>query len=93
MENNHRCRDGMERLEEKIDGLDYRIDLKLDKIETILESQHESLQLHMKRTTQIEQELLPIKAQQNQLIGAIKVISLLGVIASVGSFLLKIFLK
>ena len=89
----NRCRDGMDRLESKIDGLDYRVDLKLEKIEVILEAQHESLKEHMHRTSLLEKEILPIKAFQNQLIGIGKFIGVVGILSSLVATFLKIFGK
>jgi len=93
MDSNHRCGDKFDRLEEKIEGLDYRMDLKMEKIETILTSQHESLSEHMRRTSLLEQEILPIKAFQNQLIGIGKFLGAVGILSSMIATILKVFGK
>jgi hypothetical protein len=61
-----------------------RIEDKIDKIvehtaymDVTLAKQHVSLDEHIKRTTQIEAELLPIKAHVNKVKGAIALLTFL----------------
>lgn len=67
-----------------------RIELKLDdsndhlaKIDVILEGQHISLKEHIRRTTLIEQQLVPISKHVNMVKGGLALIGALGVIASI----------
>jgi len=66
-------------LEVKLD----KLDSKLDDIVVLQAKQQVILDDHIARTAQIEDALLPLKAQQNQIIGAGKLIGLLGTITAI----------
>lgn len=76
-----------DKLEEKLDKLDNR----LDGVHVTLVKQHSSLAEHMRRTELLENALIPVKEQQAQIIGAGKLVAMLGVIASIVSLIYKIF--
>lgn len=75
------------RLEEKLD----KLDSKLDEIVVVQTKQQVILEDHIARTYQVEEALKPLKAQQNQLLGAVKLISFLGILASIAAAVYKIF--
>ncbi len=67
-----------------------RIELKLDdsndhlaKIDVILEGQHITLREHIKRTKQIEDQLIPINKHVNMVKGGLAVLGFLAVILEV----------
>lgn len=63
-----------------IEKLD-RIDSRLDNIEIVLTGQAKDIQYHIKRTDMLEAELKPISKSWVQLMGIVKFIASLAVIA------------
>ncbi len=73
--------------EDQLDKIENKIDLigsRLSSIDITLASQHVSLKDHIRRTTQLEVALAPIKSHVDKVQGAVV---LLGVIATVLSVL------
>jgi hypothetical protein len=78
-----------EKLEQKIDKLDER----LDQIQVILAKQHESIEHHIKRTDLLESEVKPIKILVYQIMGVAKFLALLATISALATSYLKWFAK
>lgn len=60
-----------------------RIEDKIDQVIVEQAAQHVTLQEHTKRSTMLEEEMKPIRRHVAQVQGAIKLLSLLGVIAGI----------
>lgn len=71
--------DRSDRLEEKIDKV---ID-KISSIDTTLATQSIILAEHVKRSTQLENRVEPIERHVNMVNGALKLIGLIGIVASI----------
>lgn len=83
----------LDKLDEKLDKLDQR----MDDITVIQAKQEVSLAHHIKRTDQNEELIKEIKkleegdqAFKNKLLGAGKLVALLGVLAGIAKFLLEL---
>lgn len=73
-------------MEKRLDKIEAKVDNIVESIGTInttLSAQHVSLQEHMRRTTLIENQLMPIKTQSDMMKGAIKLLVLIGVIVAI----------
>lgn len=81
--------DRFDKLEAKLD----KLDAKLDDIVVVQSKQHVILDDHIARTKQIEDELVPLKAQQNQIIGAGKLIAIISTLLLIATSILKFFNK
>jgi hypothetical protein len=66
-------------IDNKIDKLDSRV----DGIDITLATQQLSLNEHMKRSLHLEEEFKPIRAQQLQLTGGLKLIAILATLLSI----------
>ncbi len=73
----------MEKRLDKIEGKVDSIAASVASINTTLSAQHVSLTEHIRRTTIIENQLLPIKSQSDMIKGAIKLIVLAGIIVGI----------
>jgi len=71
--------DLLDRIDEKLD----RINDKLEKIVAVQASQQAILDEHIRRTEQLENALSPMKAQQNQIMGGVKLIGIIGTITTI----------
>lgn len=71
--------DQLSRIEAKLDGLDRR----LDKVDVRLAKYNAELEFHVARTTQLEDELLPIVKHVEQVRGAGKFLALIASIAGI----------
>ncbi len=69
----------LDRIEEKLDTTNQH----LASIDTTLAVQAEQLKEHIKRTALLEQELKPIKKHVDMVSGAMKLITILGVLAGI----------
>jgi len=56
---------------------------RIGKIDSTLSAQHITLQDHIRRTEILEKEIVPLTKNMNMLQGAVKLIALAGVIATV----------
>lgn len=81
--------DRFDKLEVKLDNLD----TKLDAIIVVQAKQQVILDDHIQRTVQVENALIPLKAQQNQIVGAGKLVALLGILATIVTAFFKFFDK
>lgn len=76
----------LNRLENKIDKLDER----LDSINITLAAQHVCLEDHIKRTALLENEVGPLKSFMNQIMGVGKFIGILSLIFSILAIIYKL---
>lgn len=77
----------IDRLHGKLDKLDDR----LDSVDKTLVRNTVSLEDHIRRTELLEQALKPVQQHITMLQGALKLVILFGIVASVGASLVKIF--
>lgn len=78
---------------EKLEKLDSRIDnidITLAKQSVILENQHASLEVHIKRTDLLEAKLEPVEKHVDMVAGALKLIGLIGAMIGIITGLLKL---
>jgi hypothetical protein len=68
---------------ERVDGKLDRIEGRLDKMDVRLAKYNSELEFHISRTTQIEDDLLPIVQHVEQIRGATKLIAAIGVLLTV----------
>lgn len=68
---------------EKYEKMLHEINSKLHEIDKTLALNTQHLEAHMKRTTQIEDELMPVVKHVQQVQGAGKLIALLALIATI----------
>lgn len=78
--------DKLNRIEDKIDT----IVAHTASIDVTLAKQHEQLAYHIKRTNLIEEQLEPIKKHVNMVHGALKLIGVLSVLASIAEVVFKL---
>lgn len=71
--------DHIKRFEDKLD----KVVEKQAEMGATLSAQHTSLQEHMRRTTLIENQLMPIKTQADMIKGAVKLLALIGIIIGI----------
>lgn len=79
MSENQWLKDKLNSMDSKVDKLDSR----LDRVDITLATQQLSLNEHMKRSLQLEEEFKPIRAQQLQLAGGLKFVAILATILSI----------
>lgn len=70
--------------------LDLIVD-KIGKIDVTLAAQHVTLEEHIRRTEILEKQIVPITKNMNMVQGAVKLIALAGVIATVVEAIHSIF--
>ena len=73
-------------MEKRLDKIEAKVDSissAISSINSTLTAQHVSLSEHIRRTTLIEEQLMPIKTQSDMIKGAIKLIVLAGIIVGI----------
>ncbi len=78
--------DDIKRFEAKLD----KIDDNIGRIDITLASQHEVLKEHIKRSNMLEAQMAPIQAHVSKVEGAIKLISILAMIAAIISVVYQV---
>ena len=89
----------LEYLTEKVEAQHDKTDNRLDSIEKVLISQELNLQLHMKRSDNLEsivldmkeKELKPIQRHVSQVEGAVKLLGLMALLITIATGLGKLF--
>lgn len=89
----------LEYLTEKVEAQHDKTDSRLDSIEKVLISQELNLQLHMKRSDNLEEivldmkekELKPIQRHVSQVEGAVKLLGLMALLITIATGLGKLF--
>lgn len=77
----------VDRIEKKIDDLSEH----LGSIDKVLAAQHVTLKDHIRRTAALEKKLEPVEKHVSTIEGAVKLITLLGIVATIISTILHIY--